>query len=95
MWYYDDYIPGGGGCGHVEGGLLQGRGLVHGPGEGTDTAGQDKELVDLLVRQLVLRRPNQFLDKKGIDLPVTKINQVYQSEVALMSIKQSYLLHVW
>ena len=88
-------MPGGGGCGHVEGGLLQGRGLVHGPGEGTDTAGQDQELVNLLVRQIVLRRPNQFLDKISINLPVTNINLVYQSEVALISTqnnKQTFLL---
>ena len=88
-------MPGGGGCGHVEGGLLQGRGFVNGPGEGTDTAGQDQELVNLLVRQIVLRRPNQFLDKISINLPVTNINLVYQSEVALMSTQnntQTFLL---
>ena len=54
-------VPRGSRGGHVEAGLLQSARLVHGPGEGPDTAGQHEELVDDLVLQVVVWTPHQLL----------------------------------
>ena len=45
----DGDVPGGGGRGHVEWGLLHAAAAVQGPGKRAHGAGDDDELVNLLV----------------------------------------------
>jgi hypothetical protein len=57
----DGDVPGGGGGRHVEGGLLHAGAAVQGAGKGSHGAGDDDELVDLLVGEPGVRPPQQLL----------------------------------
>jgi hypothetical protein len=57
----DSDVPGGGGGRHVEGGLLHAGAAVQGAGKGSHGAGDDDELVDLLVGEPGVRPPQQLL----------------------------------